>query len=54
VDFTDMHSDAVPGTGSSDPSRPFPDACKGTAMGAQEHLIEFLFFDTPTCAASTP
>jgi hypothetical protein len=54
VDFIDIHSGSSPGTGSSDPSRPFPDACKSDPPSAQERMLEYRFFDTPTCAPAAP
>jgi len=55
VDFTDIHSDApTGGAGSSDPAVPFPQGCQGGILSAQELLVEFLFFDTPTCTQVAP
>ena len=47
VDFVDMHSGAD--GDSSTPEQPFPDGCTTTALSAQSRLMEFVFFDTPTC-----
>jgi hypothetical protein len=47
VDFSDMHTSDE---GVSHPDVPFPSGCTTTSVAPQERLLEFLFFDTPTCA----
>ncbi|HEY6476467.1 MAG TPA: carboxypeptidase regulatory-like domain-containing protein, partial [Polyangia bacterium] len=47
ADFIDIHST---GAGNSDPLVPFPQGCKSTPPSAQERMLEYRFFDTPTCA----
>jgi hypothetical protein len=51
VDFTDTH---MPGPDRSQPQLPFPDGCMATTTTPQERLLEFLFFDAPTCVPNTP
>jgi hypothetical protein len=52
VDFTDLH--VAVGGDSSHPETPFPQGCTATTTSPQERMLEFLFFDTPTCAQSAP
>ena len=61
VVFTDIHVKALlpPATGGddSDPSKPFPSACKVTSLSGQAKALEFLFFDLSACIqpdSSTP
>ena len=53
VVFTDIHVKALlpPATGGddSDPSKPFPSACKVTSLSGQAKALEFLFFDLSAC-----
>jgi hypothetical protein len=51
VDFSDMHA---AGVDSSHPETPFPQGCVSATPTPQERLLQFLFFDTPTCAQSGP
>jgi hypothetical protein len=54
VVFTDIHVKEAPppGGGSkddSDPTKPFPSACKVTSLSGQAKALEFLFFDLSAC-----
>jgi hypothetical protein len=54
VVFTDIHvKEAPPPAGGSkddsDPSKPFPSACKVTSLSGQAKALEFLFFDLSAC-----
>ncbi|HXT95079.1 MAG TPA: hypothetical protein VN853_02195 [Polyangia bacterium] len=51
VVFTDIHVKAVANGGGddSDPSKPFPSACKVTSLSGQAKALEFLFFDLSAC-----
>jgi len=47
VVFSDFHT--ILGGDSSHPETPFPGGCTSATITAQERLLEFLFFDVPTC-----
>jgi len=51
VVFTDIHVKAVPNGGGDDsnPTKPFPSACKVTSLSGQAKALEFLFFDLSAC-----
>jgi hypothetical protein len=51
--LTDIHvKEGPPTSGSkddSDPTKPFPSACKVTGLSGQAKALEFLFFDLSSC-----
>ncbi|MBC8132075.1 MAG: carboxypeptidase regulatory-like domain-containing protein [Deltaproteobacteria bacterium] len=54
VVHTDIHVKAAPSApgeskDDSDPTMPFPTACKAITLSAQEKALEFLFFDLSAC-----
>jgi hypothetical protein len=52
VVVTDIHVKALPPGGSEDdsnPTKPFPSACKVTSLSGQAKALEFMFFDLSAC-----